>query len=117
MSDAPAPAWHLAATRAEVDARGGLRVKIAGRWIALLSWNGRIYAVDDRCPHRGASLADGIVDSGAVACLEHGWEYDIATGQGRRPWEGCLPVFECEERGTEIWVRVGPPTLPPWAAD
>lgn len=109
--------WQRAAARVEVTARGGLRVQVNGRWVALLLWNGRVHAIDDRCPHRGSSLADGVVEDGYVSCLEHGWEYDLATGNGRRPWEGCVEVFECEERGAEVWVRVPPRALPTWAMD
>jgi nitrite reductase/ring-hydroxylating ferredoxin subunit len=115
VSVAAGPVWQRAATRAEVVARGALRVQLGGRWVALLVWQGRVHAVDDRCPHRGASLADGIVENGAVACLEHGWEYDLASGKGLRAWEGCVEVFPVEERGDEIWVQVTPPKLPAWA--
>ena len=110
--------WELAATRAELDAaKGGLRVKLLGRWVALLVHGDRVHAIDDRCPHRGSSLADGIVEDGYVSCLEHGWEYSLTDGQGRRPWEGCVEIFECEQRGAEIWVKVGPRSMPDWAGD
>ena len=118
MSDVvPVPAWHRAATRAEVALRGGLRMRLADRWVALLLDDGRVRAIDDHCPHRGSSLAEGIVERGYVACLEHGWEYDLASGKGRRDWEGCVQVFECEERGDEVWVKLAPRVRPAWTLD
>jgi nitrite reductase (NADH) small subunit len=120
VNDGGAGQWVRATTRAELDAAGaGVRVKLLGRWVALLIWQGRVHAIDDRCPHRGSSLAEGIVEpDGYVSCLDHGWEYSLTTGEGKRGFEGCAPVFPVEEReGGEIWVRVTPPQRPAWAED
>lgn len=97
--------WHRAGTRHDIEVKGGLRVRVGRRWVAVHLWKGRVYAVDDFCPHRGASLAHGIVEhDGYVSCLEHGWEYHLATGQGRRGFEGCVDVFDVEERDGAVWV-------------
>jgi nitrite reductase (NADH) small subunit len=109
--------WHRAATRAEVERAGGLRVRVGGRWLALLVSDGRVHAITDACPHRGTSLAIGVVEGGFVSCLDHGWEYDLASGQGRCGYEGQVEVFAVEERGEEIWVEVGPAERPAWAED
>ena len=110
--------WHRAATRAEVQAAGGLRVKLGGRAIALLWWRDRVHAMDDHCPHRGSSLSAGIIEAdGYVSCLDHGWEYSLQNGCGRQGYEGCAEVFEIEDRAGEIWVRVTFKPMPAWAED
>jgi len=43
--------------------------------------DGRLFATDNECPHRGGPLADGIVGAGKVICPLHAWKYDLATGR------------------------------------
>jgi len=42
--------------------------------------DGRLFAADNQCPHRGGPLADGIVGAGKVICPLHAWKYDLETG-------------------------------------
>jgi nitrite reductase (NADH) small subunit len=43
--------------------------------------NGRLFATDNTCPHRGGPLADGIVGGGKVICPFHAWKFDLETGR------------------------------------
>ena len=45
--------------------------------VALFNINGKIIAWDNRCPHRGASLADGYINNDTVQCKYHLWEFDF----------------------------------------
>ena len=47
--------------------------------IALFNLNGKIHAWDNRCPHRGASLADGNISEKIIQCKFHLWEFDVET--------------------------------------
>jgi nitrite reductase (NADH) small subunit len=54
-----------------------------------------VFALLDRCPHRGGPLSEGIVEGHAVACPLHGWVVDLRSGRAAAPDEGCvdrLPV-------------------------
>lgn len=42
---------------------------------------GRPYAIEDACPHSGASLCEGRLDGWVVTCPGHGWEIDVRTGE------------------------------------
>jgi nitrite reductase/ring-hydroxylating ferredoxin subunit len=45
-----------------------------------------VYAIRNRCPHRGGPLVRGFVETGpAVRCPMHGWRYDLVTGESDRP--------------------------------
>ena len=44
--------------------------------------DGRLFAADDRCPHRGGPLSDGLLGAGRVICPLHGFAFDLATGCG-----------------------------------
>ena len=43
----------------------------------------RVFALDDRCPHKGGPLSEGIVHGTSVTCPLHNWEFDMATGQAQ----------------------------------
>jgi nitrite reductase (NADH) small subunit len=45
----------------------------------------RFLAVDNRCPHRGGPLCDGIVAGHTVVCPLHAWKVDLKSGEIRRP--------------------------------
>jgi phenylpropionate dioxygenase-like ring-hydroxylating dioxygenase large terminal subunit len=57
--------------------------RLLGRDIVLFRDNGKLYALDDRCPHRGVKLSLGQCQykgSGTISCPYHGWTFDGATG-------------------------------------
>jgi nitrite reductase (NADH) small subunit len=53
----------------------------------------RVFALLDRCPHRGGPLSQGIVFGHSVACPLHGWTIELASGQARAPDAGCTTPF------------------------
>ena len=57
------------------------KVVMAGeRELALFNVEGRFYAVDNTCPHRGGPLGEGMLDGPVVTCPWHGWKFDVTTG-------------------------------------
>ena len=69
------------------------------------SRDGRIFAVENRCPHRRGPLAEGIVGGGKVICPLHGHKFDLTTGKGSDPSE-CVNVFKAWEKNQNIMVEV-----------
>jgi len=61
--------------------------------------NGKISAIENRCPHRAGALSDGIVGNGEVVCPLHGHKFDLSTGKGSAQGE-CVRVFNA-------WVENG----------
>lgn len=49
----------------------------------------RVFALLDRCPHKGGPLSAGLVHGHAVTCPLHGWTIDLADGQAQAPDQGC----------------------------
>lgn len=81
---------------------------VAGKAVAVFNVAGTFYALDDVCPHAGASLADGEVIDLVVTCPRHGWRFRLTDGiwadapkTGLRA--GCYPV---EVVGDEVRVTV-----------
>jgi len=58
----------------------GKTVCIGTKLIALFRRNGEIFAIDDVCPHMGASLAGGLLENDTVTCSWHGWRFRITDG-------------------------------------
>jgi nitrite reductase/ring-hydroxylating ferredoxin subunit len=55
-------------------------------------------AFEDRCTHRGGSLADGVMICGAVQCPWHGSQFDVRTGAVKAgPAEQSISIYEVEE--------------------
>jgi nitrite reductase (NADH) small subunit len=52
-----------------------------------------VFALLDRCPHKGGPLSQGIVFGTSVACPLHNWSIGMCDGQAAAPDEGCTPKF------------------------
>ncbi|MFM2356369.1 MAG: nitrite reductase small subunit NirD [Pseudomonadota bacterium] len=53
----------------------------------------RIFALEDRCPHKGGPLSEGIVHGTSVTCPLHAWVFDLNTGQAQGADEGSVRTF------------------------
>ena len=54
--------------------------RVEGHSIAIFNVLGTLYAIDDSCPHAGASLSNGKLDGRTVQCPAHGLRFDLLTG-------------------------------------
>ena len=62
-----------------------------------------VFALLDRCPHKGGPLSQGIVFGTSVACPMHNWTIGLCDGQAAAPDEGCTPKFQVRvEDGTVL---------------
>ena len=61
----------------------GRRVRAAGLDIALFRIDDAVHAIDDSCPHAGASLSNGCVQGTRVACRAHGLRFELRHGAAR----------------------------------
>lgn len=55
-------------------------LQVDDRFLVLFNIQGQFYAIDDRCPHQGASLFGGKLDGCTIQCGAHGLRFDVATG-------------------------------------
>lgn len=77
--------WVRVTTRDNIPLREGRAVTLAGRDIAIFNLGDRFVATDNRCPHAGGPLSDGIVAGDAVVCPLHAWKVRFDTGCVERP--------------------------------
>ncbi len=58
----------------------GRTFRVGDKLIALFFDQDKYYAIDDTCPHMGASLSDGYVEGGIVTCPWHAWRFRLCDG-------------------------------------
>jgi nitrite reductase (NADH) small subunit len=64
-----------------------------------------VFALLDRCPHKGGPLSQGIVFGTSVACPLHNWTIGLCTGQAAAPDEGCTPRFEVRLTEGQVFLK------------
>jgi nitrite reductase (NADH) small subunit len=64
-----------------------------------------VFALLDRCPHKGGPLSQGIVFGTSVACPLHNWTIGLCTGQAAAPDEGCTPRFEVQLLEGQVFLK------------
>ena len=79
----------------------------AGGDIALFRTDAdRVFAVRDRCPHKGGPLSQGMVFGDRVACPLHNWAIDLASGCAAAPDHGCAATFPVRIDGGVVYIGV-----------
>ncbi|HID21448.1 MAG TPA: nitrite reductase [Planctomycetaceae bacterium] len=100
--------FHTVAKVGDIPEGEGRAFPVAGRAIAVFCIDGQYWAVDDVCPHQGASLASGHVEDGTVVCPWHAWRFCIRKGS----WADCpdsalgIDTFPTRVVGDEIQVEL-----------
>ena len=87
--------WKLICRVDDIPVLGSRRVaRPQGLDVAVFRNDaGDVFALLDRCPHKGGPLSQGIVFGNRVACPLHNWTIGLADGQAQAPDEGCTPRF------------------------
>jgi nitrite reductase (NADH) small subunit len=73
--------WVRITAMDAIPLREGRAVQIAGHEIAVFNLGSRFLAVENKCPHRGGPLADGIISGDNVVCPLHAWKIDLTSGE------------------------------------
>jgi nitrite reductase/ring-hydroxylating ferredoxin subunit/uncharacterized membrane protein len=91
------------ARREELDVDQMKLLRVGDRRIALARTKDGYVAFDDRCTHRGGSLAGGVMVGGIVQCLWHGSQFNASTGKVQAgPAEKPVRVYEVREDRGEV---------------
>jgi len=92
----------------EVRAAGRTSVRVTGYSIALFFHDGRVHAVDNRCPHMGFPLHRGTLQNGILTCHWHHARFDLESGGTFDQFADEARVFPVEVRDGEVWVDLSP---------
>jgi len=117
--------WVPAMLSSELPAPDGdpVRIPLLGeKLIAFRDSEGRVGLIDQRCPHRGASLFFGRNEECGLRCVYHGWKYDVQGNCVDMPNEPAESNFKqkikataypCQERNGLVWAYLGSRSTPP----
>lgn len=89
----------------------GRNYPVNGRMVAIFYTNGEYHAINDSCPHMGASLSAGYVEDGQVSCPWHAWRFCIKEGTWMDNPKSPLRCdsYELRIEGDDILVHVPDP--------
>src|SRR5437868_13167685 len=106
--------FHTVCRVDELTEGEGKTIAVGGKLIAVFCHRGNYFALDDVCPHMGASLSGGYVENGIVTCPWHAWRFRLADGawaDSPRVKIGCYPVRVAGD-DIQVGVESGPTPLP-----
>ena len=106
MSTTTTNHWTLICKVEDIPVLGSRRVaREAGLEVAVFrNDKDEIFALLDRCPHKGGPLSQGIVFGTSVACPLHNWTIGLCDGQAAAPDEGCTPRFAVKVEDGEVFL-------------
>jgi nitrite reductase (NADH) small subunit len=73
--------------------------------------SGKVFALRDRCPHKGGPLSQGIVAGETVTCPLHSWNLGLDTGEARDPDVGCVATYPVRVEDGVVWLSLNRPTM------
>ncbi|MBV9248038.1 MAG: Rieske (2Fe-2S) protein [Acetobacteraceae bacterium] len=103
--DAPNREFALAGSLEELKAKGRLVVHGSHRPILVIYEHGRVFALDNRCPHMGFPLERGSVEDGILTCHWHHARFDLESGCTFDLWADDVPTCPVEVRDGDVWVK------------
>jgi nitrite reductase (NADH) small subunit len=95
--------WIDIGALTDIPVRGARVVKTHQGCIAVFrSAAGEVFAIDDRCPHSGGQLSQGIVHGRSVTCPLHNWVISLETGEAQGADEGSVKTIPLKIDGGRI---------------
>jgi len=86
--------WLDIGALSDIPVRGARLIKTNLGCVAVFrTGNDAVYAVDDRCPHKGGPLSEGIVHGASVTCPLHNWVFSLETGMSEGQDEGKIATY------------------------
>ncbi len=99
--------WTDVGTVGEIPRMGARVVSTPQGDVAVFRTAGdQIFALDDKCPHKGGPLSQGIVHGVSVTCPLHNWVIGLDSGEAASPDEGCVRTIPVRRDGDRIFLQL-----------
>jgi nitrite reductase (NADH) small subunit len=103
------PTWVDVGSLDDIPAQGARVVETSRGDVAVFrTGDDEVFALLDRCPHKGGPLSQGIVHGRAVACPLHNWVVDLSTGEAAAPDRGCTRTVPARLEERRILLALAP---------
>lgn len=100
--------WVAIGSLSDIPRRGARCVKNGDMTIAVFrTVDDRVFALEDKCPHRNGPLSQGIVHDGCVTCPLHNWVISLETGLAQGVDEGSTASFPVKVDGDTVLLALG----------
>jgi nitrite reductase (NADH) small subunit len=101
--------WIEVGIIADIPKQGARVVRTKDGDIAVFrTLDDEVFALRDRCPHKGGQLSQGIIYGNKVACPMHDWKISLDTGMAVAPDEGCAARFPVRVEGGKVFLSLIP---------
>jgi len=91
-----------------IPLRGARTVRTPRREIAVFrTASNEFFALENKCPHKGGPLSEGIVHGRKVACPLHNWIIDLESGEAAGADQGCARKFPVKIERGRIYLDMG----------
>jgi nitrite reductase (NADH) small subunit len=99
--------WKKVCPIDEIPRLGSRQVKSESGIIAVFrTSDDQIFALRDRCPHKGGSLSQGIVTDKVVTCPLHSWKIQFESGEAVAPDKGCAKPYPTKVEDGLVWIEL-----------
>ncbi len=104
--------WHRVADKNQIEEGRVITVTAGRKTLALVHFDGKYAAMDNRCPHQGGPLGEGSIEKGVddkcwLRCPWHGWDFDPLTGKPPGGHEDSgQEMFPVEDRADGVYVGI-----------
>ena len=98
----------------DIPAGEGKIVAVGRRIIALFRVGGEVHAVDDVCPHMGASLGSGYLEGDTITCPWHAWRFRVTDGAWADNPKGKIKIgcYGVRVEGDEVQIEIPESPVP-----
>jgi nitrite reductase (NADH) small subunit len=99
--------WHPIGAISDIPLRGARCVKTPHMTVAVFrTGENEVHAIENRCPHKGGPLSEGIVHGNAVTCPLHNWVISLETGKALGADEGEVRVIPVRNEGGRLSIAL-----------
>ncbi len=101
--------WTEIGKLEDIPQLGSRTVEAGDKEIAVFrTSDDQVFALRNKCPHKGGPLSEGIVHGTKVTCPLHNWNIDLATGEAVAPDEGCAGHYPAKVEAGKILLQLTP---------
>jgi nitrite reductase [NAD(P)H] small subunit len=99
--------WIAIGSLSDIPRRGARCLEAPDGKIALFrTADDRVFALDDRCPHKGGPLSQGIVHGTSVTCPLHNWVISLESGEALGADEGCVRTVPVKVEDGTLFIAL-----------